>query len=84
MDYHEIIHWIDKRQDAATQIDAWIDKNLPNLIDAPILYTYEEIQDYLNNPPKKETPKMLAMQTLSGFSRNQIDEMIKNRLTYVM
>lgn len=54
------------------------------MVNAPTLYTYEEIQDYLKNPPKKETAKLVAMQELATFTRNEIDRMIKDRLKYVM
>lgn len=83
-DYNEIIHWLDRNEEIEPQIDNWIATNLPDLVDAPTLYTYEEIHDYLNNPPKKETAKMVAMQALAGFSREEIDTMIKDRLKYVM
>jgi hypothetical protein len=83
-DYNEIIHWLDRSKDIEPQISEWISTNLPDLIEAPTLYTYEEIHDYLNNPPKKETAKMLSMQGLADFSREEIDHMIKDRLKYVM
>lgn len=83
-DYHEIIDWIDSTQEIEPQINEWIAANLPDLIEAPALYTFEEINGYLNNPPKKETAKMLAMKELSGYSREEINKMIKDRLKYVM
>lgn len=83
-DYNEIIHWIDRTQEIEPQIDQWIATNLPDLVNAPTLYTYEEIQDYLKNPPKKETAKLIAMQELAAFTRDEIDKMIKDRLKYVM
>ena len=43
-DYSDIIHWIDKNQDVEPQINHWIEVNLPNLLTAPTLYSYEEIQ----------------------------------------
>ncbi len=83
-DFNEIIHWLDRTQEIEPQIDEWISINLPDLLNSATLYTYEEIQDYLNNPPKKETAKMAAMQALAGYSREEIDKMIKERLKYVM
>ncbi len=83
-DYNEIIHWIDGKREVELQIDAWINTNLPDLIDAPTLYTFEEIHGYLNNPPRKETAKLLAMRELAEFSREEISNMIKDRLKYVM
>ena len=83
-DYNEIIHWIDKTQEIEPQIERWISTNLPNLLDAPTLYTYEEIKDYLKNPPKKETQKSADMQNLACYTRDEINRMIKERLKYVM
>ncbi|CAN5702433.1 hypothetical protein BH20ACI4_BH20ACI4_10680 [soil metagenome] len=83
-DYSEIIHWLDNTTEIETQIDEWINSNLPDLIDAPTLYTFEEIQDYLNNPPKRQTDKLSAMQALADYSRVEINAMIKDRLKYVM
>lgn len=83
-DYSDIIHWIDKAQDVEPQINNWIEANLPDLLTAPTLYSYEEIQGYLNNPPQRETAKSLSMQELSQYSREEISLMIKQRLDYVM
>lgn len=83
-DYNEVIHWLDRTHEIEPQIDEWIAANLPDLLTAPTLYTFEEIHDYLNNPPKKETAKMVAMQALAAYSREEIDTMIKDRLRYVM
>ena len=83
-DYNEIIHWLDHGIEVEPQINEWIRVNLPDIIDEPILFTYEEIHDYLNSPPRRETPKMIAMQALAHYTREQIDNMIKERLSYVM
>ena len=83
-DYHEIIHWIDKNKEIEPQINEWIRHNLPDLLTAPTLYSYEEIHDYLNSPPKKETPKLFAMRVLANYSRDEIDAMIDQRLEYIM
>ena len=83
-DYAEIIPWIDKNKDIEPQINSWIYENLPDLFSAQTLFTYEEIQGYLNNPPKRETSKLLAMQSLADFTRDEIDAMIDKRLKYVM
>ena len=83
-DYHEVIHWIDNTIEIEPQIKEWINNNLPDLLTAPTLYSYEEIHDYLSNPPKKETVKLLAMQALEGYSRDEIDAMINKRLEYLM
>lgn len=83
-DFNEIIHWIDKTREIEPQIDQWISENLPDIVVAPTLYSYEEIQDYLKNPPKRETYKYIEMKKLAEFSRDQIDQMIQERLKYVM
>jgi hypothetical protein len=83
-DHYEIIHWIRKNEEIESQINKWIDNNLHNLVDAPTLYSYEEIRDYLSSPPKKETTKLLAMKKLENYSRDEIDRMIRARLDYVM
>jgi hypothetical protein len=83
-DYREIIHWIDKTKEIEPQINEWIKNNLPDLLTAPTLYSYEEIHDYLSNPPKKETEKLLTMRVLADYSRDEIDVMIEDRLKYLM
>lgn len=83
-DYHEIIHWINQEEEIEPQIERWIDANLPELKNAPTLYSFEEIHDYLKNPPKRETDKLLAMRLLANKSREEIDSMIDARLAYVM
>lgn len=54
------------------------------MITSPILYSYEEIQDYLKTPPKKETEKLIAMRELAKYSREDIDKMINDKLNYLM
>jgi hypothetical protein len=83
-DYNELIHWIDKSNDIEPQIEKWIEENLPKMVNAPTLYSYEEIQEYLKTPPIKETDKLRAMKVLANFTRDEIDLMIKERLTYLM
>lgn len=83
-DYNEIIHWIDKDKDIEPQIDKWILENLPDMINSPMLYSYEEIQDYLKTPPRRPTDKLLAMQELAKYSRVEIEKMIKDKLIYLM
>lgn len=83
-DYQEIIHWIDKDKEIEPQIEKWIAKNLPDMVNSPTLYSYEEIQDYLKTPPKKETDKLVSMKELANFTRDEIDKMIKDKLSYLM
>lgn len=83
-DYQEIIHWIDTTKEVEPQIEKWIAENLPDMVDSPTLYSYEEIHDYLETPPKKETDKLVSMKALENFTRDEIDKMIKDKLTYLM
>lgn len=83
-DYHEIIHWINQDEEIEPQIENWINTNLPGLKDAPTLYSFEEIQGYLKNPPKRETDKLLAMRALANKTREEIDKMIDDQLAFVM
>jgi len=83
-DYHEIIHWINKDNEIEPQIEKWINDNIPGLREAPTLYSFEEIQDYLKNPPKKETDKYAAMKLLADKNREEIDKMIYEQLKFVM
>lgn len=57
---------------------------MPGLKEAPTLYSYEEIQGYLKNPPKRVTEKLNAMKLLSNKTREEIDKMIDERLAFVM
>jgi hypothetical protein len=83
-DYPKIIHWIDDAKNIEPQVDKWISENLPEMVNAPALYSYEEIKGYLSSPPKRETPKLLAMKELAQYSRDEIDKMISGRLKYLM
>lgn len=49
-----------------------------------VLYDYEEIQKYLKNKPKRETYKSIAIAALKEYTREQISQMIDERLAYVM
>ena len=82
--YHEVIHWINQDEEIEPQIENWINTNLPGLKEAPTLYSYEEIQGYLKNPPKRVTEKLNAMKLLSNKTREEIDKMIDERLAFVM
>ena len=82
--HSEIIHWIDKTKDAGPQIDSWIARELPDLLQASDMYSYEEIRDYLKKPPARETAKLTAMRALANYPRDEIDRMIDERLAYVM
>ncbi len=85
-DHYEITSWIDKTKEIEPQIVNWIDKNLPKLRTdyKSVLYDYEEIQKYIKNKPKKDTDKSKAISALEKYSREEISEMIDDRLGYVM
>ncbi len=80
------IFWLDPAHDVEPQIMAWIGGNLPKFLDEyrQPLYEYEEVQSYLHNPPRRETPKSRAVSALRGYSREQIGALIDERLRYVM
>lgn len=85
-DHSEKIGWINHKQKIEPQIIDWINKNLPKFQNEyqTILYDYEEIQKYLKNKPKRETDKSKAIDALKKSSREQISQMIEERLVYVM
>ena len=83
-DHREIISWLDEKKDIEPQIDSWISDNLPDLVGSTELYTYEEIHQYLESPPKKATDKLAKISALAHFTREEISSKIKNRLNYVM
>lgn len=80
------IAWINQKDETELQIESWIEHNLPKLKDeyAENLYEFEEAQDYLENPPQRETSKSKAIEKLKKLSRDQINGLIGERLTYVM
>ncbi|MDR1925780.1 MAG: hypothetical protein LBQ66_15545 [Planctomycetaceae bacterium] len=84
-DNHGVINWVNKNEDIERQIIEWIDKNLPKFKDeySTTLYEYEEVQRYAKNRPKKETDKSRAIDLLKDYSREQIGDMIAERLKYV-
>ncbi|MBS3907166.1 MAG: hypothetical protein KGZ49_09045 [Syntrophaceae bacterium] len=80
------IAWINPDEDIEPRISEWINTNLPKFQHeyAQNLYKYDEIKDYLKSPPKRETTKSNMMVTLKDFTRDQINQMIDERLEYVM
>jgi len=82
---HAVIKWIDRKKDIENQIADWIRINLPKFYDEyqTTLYEYEEVQKVLQNMPKRETDKSRAIQKLENCSREQIGEMIAERLRYI-
>jgi len=82
----ELLPWVDQSASLEDQIISWIRTNLPKyereyLTD---LYDYEEMQKYLKNKPKGITEKRRQMESLQDLSRDQISQMIDERLNYVM
>jgi len=82
--HHEKINWIDKNKEIEPQIDNWIKNNLPKFLNeySETLYDYEEIIKYKS--PKRETQKSKDIAKLKQYSREEISNMIDERLKYVM
>ncbi len=77
------IPWVDNTRNVEEQITSWIYTNLPKFRREwlPNLYEYEEVQKYKS---KRETTKAKNIAELRGYTRDQINEMIEERLNYVM
>jgi len=77
------IPWVNRREEVERQVTEWIYVNLPKFRDeySSNLYEYEEVQKYR---PKRETEKAKAIAALRGYTRDQINHMIEERLNYVM
>jgi hypothetical protein len=75
--------WVDHSSDVERQIIDWIYTNLPKFRDqySAQLYEFEEVQKY---KPRRETDKSKAIAALRDFTRDQINDMIQDRLDYVM
>ncbi len=80
------IVWISQNDEIEPQIESWIERNLPKLKKeyAENLYEFEEVKDYLENPPQRETSKSKAIEKLKKLSRDGINGLISERLAYVM
>jgi hypothetical protein len=80
------ISWINNNNEIEAQIIAWIKENLPKFLDEykNNLYDYEEIQKYNKNKPGRETEKSRVIALLSGYTRDEVDGMIRDRLKYLM
>lgn len=77
------IPWINRRRDVERQVTGWIYANLPKFRNeySSNLYEYEEVQKYKS---KRATDKAEAIAALRGYTRDQINDMIEERLNYVM
>lgn len=80
------IAWINNDNEIEAQIISWIKENLPRFFAEykNSLYDYEEIQKYNKNKPGRETDKSRTIALLSGYTRDEIDTMIQERLKYLM
>ena len=65
------------------QVSEWIYANLSRFKDeySSNLYEYDEVQKYKH---KRKTEKSRVIATLHGYTRDQINEKIEERLNYVM
>lgn len=77
------IPWINQGGNVEPQVTEWIYKNLPKFRDdySSNLYEYEEVQKYKQ---KRETEKARTIDSLRGYTRDQINDMIQERLNYLM
>lgn len=83
INHHEKTRWINTCDEVEQQVVNWISDNLPrfnsdySLLD---LYEYEEVQKYQS---KRETKKSIHVSKLKGCSRDEINCMIEERLSYL-
>jgi len=84
--HSEKLSWIDKKKDIEKQIVDWITVNLPKFFNEynETLYDYEEIQKYNKQNRTRETDKSRAITALSTYSRDEIGDLITERLDYLM
>lgn len=77
------IQWVNNTHNVEEQVTSWIYTNLPKFRDEYLfnLYEYEEVQRYKS---KRETTKAGDIAALRGYTRDQINDMIEERLNYVM
>jgi hypothetical protein len=77
------IPWIDRTQNIESQVVDWIYTHLPKFRSeySSNLYEYEEIHKYKS---KRETGKARAIAALRGYTRDEINSMIEERLNYLM
>jgi hypothetical protein len=84
--HSEKMSFINKSGDIEKQMIDWINTNLPKFKNEykENLYDYEEIQKYNKQSRKKETDKSRAINALKAYSRDEIGDMIAERLDYLM
>jgi len=79
----EKIPWVNRKQNIEQQVTDWIYRNLPKFKEeySHNLYEFEEVQKYVS---KRQTNKARDIDRLRNYTRDQINEMIEDRLNYVM
>jgi hypothetical protein len=79
----EKIPWVDRNKNIEEQVTDWINRNLPKFTQeySENLYEFEEVQKYSS---KRQTEKAIAIDKLRHYTRDQINDMIEERLNYVM
>jgi hypothetical protein len=79
----EKIPWVNRSQNIEQQVTDWIYRNLPKFKEeySHNLYEFEEVQKYVS---KRQTEKAIAIDRLRHYTRDQINDMIEERLNYVM
>jgi hypothetical protein len=84
--HSEKIPWVDTKGNVEQQIEKWIADNLPEFLQdyANNLYDFEEVQRYLKNLPGRETKKCREIKELESLNRDDIANMIDERLAYLM
>jgi hypothetical protein len=77
------IPFIDNKLNVEEQVTNWIYTNLPKFQNEYLsnLYEYEEVQKY---KCKRETKKAGDIAVLRDYTRNQVNDMIEERLNYAM
>jgi hypothetical protein len=86
INHSDKIYFIDINKEVEPQIEAWIEQHLPRFKKeySENLYQYKDVLDYLENLPKRETPKSRAITKLENLTRDEINNLINERLKYLM
>ncbi len=81
--HQEKIPWIKRGEEVEPQLTQWVNANLPKFPDQyrANLYEYDYVRKYRS---KRETSKSEAIAALRAYSQDQINDMIEERLNYVM
>lgn len=86
INHSDKIYFIDANKEIEQQIENWIEQHLPKFKKeySENLYQYKDVQDYLENLPKRETSKSKAITKLKDLTRDEINNLINERLAYLM